>query len=46
MVAMRAGLKIFVEMRTESALQHPSQKMYVSISLQPTFFPATESCVA
>jgi hypothetical protein len=45
-VAMRAGLKIFVEMRTANALQLPPQKNYVSIFPQPAFFPAAAGCVS
>jgi hypothetical protein len=44
-VATGAGLKIFVEMRTASALQHLTQK-YVSLFPHPAFFPAAGSCAA
>jgi len=41
MVAARAGLKIFVEMRTITALQDfPTKKFHVSLSFLPVFFTA------
>jgi hypothetical protein len=46
MMAIFASLKIIVEMRTASALQHLCQKIYVSIFPYPAFFPAAVSCAA
>jgi len=41
MMTARTGLKIFVEMRTITALQgFPTKKFHVSFYLQPVFFTA------
>jgi len=47
MMTARVGLKIFVEMRTITALQgFPTKKIHVSLSFLPVFFTAAESRVS